>query len=126
MDEDNEHLEWAIHPKARAAHIRNFTKAILHGDDEHRAWLQEAAEAFIEGRELPPPRASSPIFTNSQRMALVSILVWYTTDRHQPQEFYDCSQPDAPVTKVEDLILLLMGIDRIPPQQQTKGINEEV
>jgi hypothetical protein len=112
---EDEHLEWAIHPKQRAAHIRSFTQAIMHGDDEHRAWLKEAAEAFLEGRELPPPRAGTPILTNSQRMALVSILVWYATDRNQPQEFYDCSLPDAPVTRVEDLILVLMGIDRVPP-----------
>jgi hypothetical protein len=116
---DDEHLEWAIHPKQRAAHIRHFTQAILHGDDEHRAWLQEAAEAFIEGRELPPPRANAPILTNSHRMALVSILVWYATDKHQPQQFVDCSQPDTVVTTVEDLIMLLMGISRIPPESTT-------
>src|SRR5690242_9315440 len=36
--------------------IRAFAKAILHGDDEHREWLTEAAEAFIAGTPLPPPR----------------------------------------------------------------------
>jgi hypothetical protein len=36
--------------------IRAFAKAILHGDDEHREWLMEAAEAFIAQSPLPPPR----------------------------------------------------------------------
>jgi hypothetical protein len=36
--------------------VRRFTQAILHGDDEHRAWLIEAAEAFIAGQSMPPPR----------------------------------------------------------------------
>lgn len=36
--------------------VRAFAKAMLHGDDEHKAWLLEAAEAFIAGNPLPPPR----------------------------------------------------------------------
>jgi len=36
--------------------IRSFARAILHGDEVHRAWLVEAAEAFIEGKPMPPPR----------------------------------------------------------------------
>lgn len=36
--------------------LREFAKAILHGDDDHRAWLTEAAEAFISGDPMPPPR----------------------------------------------------------------------
>lgn len=43
--------------------VRNFARAILHGDEEHRRWLLEAAEAFVEGRELPEPvvRTSEPL-----------------------------------------------------------------
>jgi hypothetical protein len=36
--------------------VRAFAKAVLHGDDEHKAWLLEAAEAFIAGEPLPAPR----------------------------------------------------------------------
>jgi hypothetical protein len=36
--------------------VRVFAKAVLHGDGEHKAWLIEAAEAFIAGKPLPPPR----------------------------------------------------------------------
>lgn len=36
--------------------LRNFTNLILHGDEVHKAWLLEAVEAFIDDRDLPPPR----------------------------------------------------------------------
>lgn len=36
--------------------VRNFARAIQHGSDDHRAWLVEAAEAFVNGERLPPPR----------------------------------------------------------------------
>lgn len=34
----------------------SFTQAILHGDETHRRWLQEACDAFISGEPMPPPR----------------------------------------------------------------------
>jgi hypothetical protein len=40
----------------RLGEVRAFAKAVLHGDDAHRAWLLEAAEAFIAGKPLPAPR----------------------------------------------------------------------
>ena len=43
--------------ESRAETARQFTEAIVHGDDEHRAWLREAAEAFIAGAPMPPPRS---------------------------------------------------------------------
>jgi hypothetical protein len=36
--------------------VRAFAKAVLHGDDEHKAWLLEAAEAFIDRKPLPAQR----------------------------------------------------------------------
>lgn len=36
--------------------VRKFARAILHGDEVHKEWLLEAAEAFIAGEPLPPPR----------------------------------------------------------------------
>lgn len=36
--------------------IREFANAILHGDDEHRQWLLDAAECFIAGEVMPPTR----------------------------------------------------------------------
>jgi hypothetical protein len=36
--------------------ITQFANRILHGDDEHKAWLLEAASAFVHGRPLPAPR----------------------------------------------------------------------
>jgi hypothetical protein len=38
------------------ARVAEFAQAILHGDDEHRGWLLEAADAFNEGKPLPAPR----------------------------------------------------------------------
>src|SRR3712207_4499958 len=38
--------------------VREFAQAALHGDDEHRAWLMEAAEAFVAGKPVPPARGS--------------------------------------------------------------------
>ena len=34
-------------------HIRSFTKDILHGDDRHRAWLTNACELYINGKDIP-------------------------------------------------------------------------
>jgi len=34
-------------------YIRMFVEAILHGDDDHRMWLKEAGEAFINGTPMP-------------------------------------------------------------------------
>lgn len=43
--------------------IRAFVRDILHGDEEHQAWLLAAAESFIAGRPLPmaplPPEGRS-------------------------------------------------------------------
>ena len=36
--------------------IRAFVRLILHGDDEHQAWLLEAAERFLADESVPPPR----------------------------------------------------------------------
>jgi hypothetical protein len=36
--------------------VERFAIAILHGDDEHREWLLEAAREFIAGRPIPPAR----------------------------------------------------------------------
>lgn len=41
IDERNANPVWA------------FAVLILHGDEAHRAWLLAAAEAFINGREIP-------------------------------------------------------------------------
>lgn len=53
----------AASPFMGALGVREFANAILHGDDEHRAWLLEAAEAFIAGTSLPEPRdkGSAPV-----------------------------------------------------------------
>jgi len=36
--------------------IADFVNLILHGDDEHKAWLREAGEAFMFGKPIPPSR----------------------------------------------------------------------
>lgn len=38
--------------EAKEAVLR-FARAVLHGTEEHRAWLLAAAQAFAEGRPLP-------------------------------------------------------------------------
>jgi hypothetical protein len=35
---------------------RALFDAIAHGDEEHRAWLKEAIEAYFNWKEIPPPR----------------------------------------------------------------------
>ena len=32
---------------------------IAHGDDQHRAWLNKAIEAYFNGEEVPPPSGKS-------------------------------------------------------------------
>jgi len=33
--------------------VLGFARAALHGDEEHQAWLLDAASAWIDGRPLP-------------------------------------------------------------------------
>lgn len=40
--------------------VISFARAVQHGDDEHRRWLMEAAEAFVAGKPLPAVRQLSP------------------------------------------------------------------
>lgn len=49
--------------------VRVFAKAVLHGDDEHKAWLLEAAEAFIAGKPLPPPRGKGTKQSDAEPVA---------------------------------------------------------
>ncbi len=44
----------------REKSVADFASKILHGDEVHKAWLIEAADAYINGLDLPSPR-SSPI-----------------------------------------------------------------
>jgi len=39
--------------------VEDFAEAILHGDEQHRAWLLEAAEAFNTGEPLPEPKTTA-------------------------------------------------------------------
>lgn len=45
----------AIHPIAAKA-VREFAKAILHGNARHKAWLIMAAERFVEGKPVRKQR----------------------------------------------------------------------
>jgi hypothetical protein len=38
--------------------IKILLEGILHGDDEHREWLEEAVYAWDEGKNIPEPRGS--------------------------------------------------------------------
>lgn len=38
--------------------VLRFAKAILHGDEEHRAWLLEAADAFCQDKPIPAVRGN--------------------------------------------------------------------
>lgn len=46
----------AVAKKLLRVAVTAFAAAILHGSEEHRAWLMEAAERFSAGEPLPPPR----------------------------------------------------------------------
>ncbi len=56
------------------AAIRSFVNLILHGNAEHRAWLKEAAELFIEGEHVPlppePPQNTNAVFVEIARSQL--------------------------------------------------------
>jgi hypothetical protein len=43
-----------------AKRLRQFAEAILHGDERHRQWLKDAAEAFIAGNPIPRALAPDP------------------------------------------------------------------
>lgn len=40
---------------ARNEAVVTFCESILHGDDDHREWLRDAARLFGEGKPPPPP-----------------------------------------------------------------------
>lgn len=48
-------LKLAAAEKERGEAVIAFAKAALHGDDAHRTWLTEAAQAFIQNKPLPEP-----------------------------------------------------------------------
>lgn len=54
---------------APTSEVREFTKAVLHGDAEHRAWLTEAAEQWLADGTVPPPRLATPPTTEPQTVA---------------------------------------------------------
>lgn len=39
--------------------VAGFAEAILHGDQAHREWLQEAAQCWMDGKPLPEPRSNT-------------------------------------------------------------------
>jgi hypothetical protein len=45
--------------------------------------------------------------TNSQRMALVDLIIEHMLARSTSEEFVDCSSPDMPVTRPRDFLILL-------------------
>lgn len=59
--------------------VLRFAEAILHGDDEHRAWLREAAAAYVAGQPLPPPRSADKRPRQANQVA--------TTPRCRPQRY---------------------------------------
>jgi hypothetical protein len=57
-------LQWIFEETIRAAQsfaVTAFAKAVLHGDDEHREWLLEAAQEWNAGRPLPAPRGKGVV-----------------------------------------------------------------
>jgi hypothetical protein len=47
--------------------VRKFAEAILHGDGVHRAWLLDAAEAFINGKPIPSVRDQTTVTSGDPR-----------------------------------------------------------
>lgn len=43
--------------EAPSGTVREFARAILHGDEKHRAWLLDAAERFVAGVAIDNPAA---------------------------------------------------------------------
>ena len=41
---------------AKAMAVRAFTNLILHGDDGHQKWLEEACEQFLDDGTIPHQR----------------------------------------------------------------------
>ena len=41
-----------IYSECCRTRIKNFTKAIMHGDEKHQEWLKTAAHQFINGEEI--------------------------------------------------------------------------
>lgn len=39
--------------------VLEFAQLIRHGDEVHRKWLEEAALAYVDNRDIPPPRDGS-------------------------------------------------------------------
>lgn len=54
-------LKRVLRPRSRSRDVIKFALAVLHGDDEHKAWLLEAARAFVDRKPLPPPRDNNGV-----------------------------------------------------------------
>lgn len=52
-NEGREHERKAQSADTKRLVIQGFVDAILHGDFEHRSWLQSAGEAYITGKAIP-------------------------------------------------------------------------
>jgi hypothetical protein len=75
----------------REKSVRDFAAKILHGDDVHKAWLTEAADAYVNGFTMPAPR-SSPITDEAVNEAWseleAELDIGYITDGKS----YECGQ----------------------------------
>ncbi len=47
LEKENERLRSAL-----ANSVNAFTEAVLHGSEEHKQWLREAADDFVCGRPI--------------------------------------------------------------------------
>lgn len=78
-------------PTPEKMRIVEFAHAILHGDEEHREWLLEAAEAFNAGHALPLARGKGKSEAALLRRvdeleAAVALASSKAEDRHQEGE----------------------------------------
>ena len=110
--------------KTVAESVREFARLIAHGDDEHRAWLTDAAERYLAGeRALLPEPALAETMRPTPLMCTCD-----TRDAEAPMHAVDCelrsialTLPGVPIPAAMTLAAFPWTPTR-PPRNRPVGI----
>lgn len=56
--------------------LNEFVEFILHGDENHQAWLKESVKAFLCGDPRPPTRGAKDVELESLRKLVDELIEW--------------------------------------------------
>lgn len=94
--------------------VRDFARAILHGDEKHRKWLLDAAESFISGEPIRGVSSGLPAAVESkeqkERRYYDAFRAWFM---QSGCDFW--SECDAPESLATIAVEIAPAADRSPP-----------